>query len=144
MTIHTDDPWDGIEPDAMQARLAACAARVVLIGMPTSRHSSHLEAAAGAPQQIAALLQRDEGNPWAEDGIDLSDPAMLADLGALRVDTEDDQTRLRAVSDAVAQASSMRPASSPTPRPAPAPSCPGSSRTSSTPSSSAASSPTVS
>lgn len=104
MAATIDDPLSGVEPAVMQARITACAARVALIGLPTSRHSSHLRAAAGAPQRIAALLQRDEGNPWAENGIDLADPAMLADLGALNVDTPDDQLRLRTVADAVARA----------------------------------------
>lgn len=92
--------WDDSEPASpgeLLARMAASTAAVRLVALPTSRHSSHLRAPPGTPQGIVRALCRDEGNPFTENGHDLSDSRLLQSLGALDADVEDDVARIRTV-----------------------------------------------
>jgi arginase len=92
--------WVNSEPLEVGAaieRLQACTARTVAIGLPTSRNSSHLRASPDAPARVAGALLRDEGNPHAENGTDLSAPTAFQYLGDLALETDDEFDRIRQV-----------------------------------------------
>lgn len=86
-----------LSPDEAIARLQASTAAVVVIGLPTSRNASHLRASADAPGLVADLLQRDEGNPHTEAGVDLSAQGALQVIGMLALETEDEFDRIHRV-----------------------------------------------
>lgn len=90
--------------DEALARIAASSARVLLIALPTSRNASHLRAEPGAPQRVARALLREEGNPHAENGADLSDRRNIEYIGALALECEDEFDRIRHVAEAVVRA----------------------------------------
>lgn len=94
-------PWtkfERLDIDAALERLHATPARVVVIGLPTSRNSSHLRASPDAPARVAAAVLREEGNPFAENGADVSDRSQMKYLGALALETDDEFDRIRRVS----------------------------------------------
>jgi agmatinase len=93
--------------DDALARIASSIARVLVIALPTSRNSSHLRAAPGAPQRVAEALLRDEGNPYAENGVDLSDRHNVEYIGALALECDDEFERIRRVAEAVVRAGRM-------------------------------------
>ena len=78
-------------------RLHASTARVVVIGLPTSRNSSYLRASPDAPARVAAAVLREEGNPFAENGVDVSDRSLVRYLGALGLDGDDEFDDIRRV-----------------------------------------------
>jgi arginase len=92
--------------DALE-RIASSEARVMIIALPTSRNSSHLRAAPGAPQRIAAAMLRDEGNPYAENGAELSDRRNVEYIGALALECDDEFERIRRIAEAVVRAGRM-------------------------------------
>lgn len=58
-------------------------AAVALLGLPTDANSSFLRGSAKGPAAIRAQLASDHANLATEAGLDLSDPALLADAGDL-------------------------------------------------------------
>lgn len=93
---------EGDDLATLTARVVASEARVLAVGLPTSRNASHLRAQGNAPARVAAQLLRDEGNPYTETGIDLRDPTQFADLGSLAVDCDDEFDRIRSVAATIA------------------------------------------
>lgn len=87
-----------MDEQALEAQLAANPARAVVLGLPTYRNSSYIQAPLDAPARIAAALTREESNSWTETGMDLSCPGTLACLGDLTLDTPDEFERIRAAS----------------------------------------------
>jgi len=94
--------------DELIERIHASPATTVAIGMPTSKNSSHLRAGPKAPFLIASELLRDEGNPFAENARDLSDPSVFEYLGSVELESEDEFDRIRTIS-AAAFRSGKRP-----------------------------------
>jgi agmatinase len=93
-------PWtkfERLDVDTALERLRASTARVVVIGLPTSRNSSYLRASPDAPARVAAAVLREEGNPFAENGVDVSDRSLVRYLGALALETDDEFDRIRRV-----------------------------------------------
>lgn len=94
-------PWtkfERLDLDVAIERLHASPARVVVIGLPTSRNSSYLRASPDAPARVAAAVLREEGNPYAENGVDVSNRSVVKYLGALALETDDEFERIRRVS----------------------------------------------
>lgn len=56
---------------------------VALLGIASDENSSFLRGAAAAPPLIREALRSDSANPYTESGVDVSDPAVLADAGDL-------------------------------------------------------------
>ncbi len=85
--------------------LQAAGSRVTLVGFPTDAHSSFLRGAAGAPPAIRAALHSDAGNSFAESGLDVTGPGVLADAGDARMrDDDSDRATIEAiVRDLIAQ-----------------------------------------
>lgn len=90
--------FERLEIDAALERVRACTAPVVVIGLPTSRNSSYLRASPDAPARVAAAVLREEGNPFAENGVDVSDRSRVRYLGDLSLETDDEFDRIRRVS----------------------------------------------
>lgn len=91
---------DLLSPGEAITRLRASIAKVVVIGLPTSRNASHLRATADAPGRVADALSRDEGNPHTEAGADLSTVDAMQVIGMLALETEDEFDRIRLVASA--------------------------------------------
>jgi agmatinase len=92
--------WAGSEalaPGEAVERLRASTAKVVVVGLPTSRNASHLRASADAPALVADALFRVEGNPYAESGVDLGADCAIQYIGALALETDDEFDRIRCV-----------------------------------------------
>lgn len=89
--------FERLDLDVAIERLHASTARVVVLGLPTSRNSSYLRASPDAPARVAAAVLREEGNPCAENGVDISDRALVHYLGALALETDDEFDRMRRV-----------------------------------------------
>jgi len=58
---------------------------IAVLGIPFDASSSYLRGAAQAPIAIREALRGGSSNMWTEDGVDLGQPAALADLGDLDV-----------------------------------------------------------
>jgi arginase len=67
--------------------------QVHLIGLPTDSNSSFLRGPAKGPAQIRRALYSDQGNPAAENGLEIGTEISILDLGdaALREDAGDDR-----------------------------------------------------
>lgn len=89
--------FERLDLDTAIERLHASAARVVVLGLPTSRNSSYLRASPDAPARVAAAVLREESNPSAENGVDISDRGLVHYLGALALETDDEFDRVRRV-----------------------------------------------
>jgi arginase len=82
---------------------------VALLGLPFDEYSSHMRGAAGAPAAIRQVLVSDEGNPFTESGLDISQQSVLDDRGDLALDEgEDPWPRIEVEVDAII-ASEARP-----------------------------------
>lgn len=86
-----------LEPREAIDSLRSASARLTVLSLPTSRNASHLRASPDAPARVAAAVFREEGNPFAENGVDLSAPGTLAYLGELALETDDEFERIRQV-----------------------------------------------
>jgi agmatinase len=76
--------------------------RLRLIGLPTDRHSSFLRGPAAAPPLIRAALWSDQGNPAAENGVELGTDILVEEGGDLPLGEADGDDAL--IREAVAAA----------------------------------------
>jgi agmatinase len=84
--------------------IQSSAANVVAIALPTCKNSSYLRSGPNAPFQIAGELLRDEGNPFAENTVDISSPDVFEFLGGIALESDDEFDRIRNISAAAFRA----------------------------------------
>jgi agmatinase len=97
-----------MNPHQAIEKIGQAHAQVIALGLPTFKNSSFQRAPLDGPRRLAETVNREEANPFTENGFDLSLPQAFAYLGDLTLETDDEFERIRTVS-AAAFRSGKRP-----------------------------------
>jgi arginase len=93
-----------MSPEQIIQNIGRSEAKAVAIGLPTFKNSSYLQAPLDGPAVLAGAVDREEGNPFTESGLDVTRADVFAYLGDLDLETDDEFERIRAVSAAAFRA----------------------------------------